>query len=409
MVEGWNKTELGELFEIIAGQAPHSRYYNHNNEGVPFLKVNNFGVKYPVVDTWTTKSLRESKEGDILLSVAGSLGFVNYAINASITRSIFALRPNKKVDEDYLFHLLKSISKKLELIGSGSAQRIISKPVLNNFEISFPESLQEQQKIADILTKVDETIEATENIIVKDERIKKGLMQDLFSKGIDEKGNLRSEETHEFKDSELGRIPIEWDVDSAINYLDIINGGTPKTNNKEYWGGTIGWLSVDDFNHKGRYVFNSSKKITEKGLKNSSTKILKKNMLIISARGTVGVLAQIGYEMAFNQSCYGLNSKRKDLLNDYVYYQLFYKILKVKGLTHGGVFETITKNTFKEIILTKPLSEEQKQIASILSSIDSKIQREKQELNKLKSIKEGLMQDLLTGKVRVNHLLEAVT
>ena len=90
--------------------------------------------------------------------------------------------------------------------------------------------------------------------------------------------------------------------------IDIISGGTPKTDVKHYWeNGTIGWLSVTDFNNDLRYVYSTEKQITEEGLKNSNTKLLKKGDIIISARGTVGALAQIGSPMCFNQSCFGLD------------------------------------------------------------------------------------------------------
>ena len=92
--------------------------------------------------------------------------------------------------------------------------------------------------------------------------------------------------------------------------MDIIGGGTPKTTRKEYWNGAIPWLSVKDFNNDQRYVYTTEKTITELGLINSSAKLLEKDDTIISARGTVGALAMIPFPMAFNQSCYGLRSKK---------------------------------------------------------------------------------------------------
>ena len=87
--------------------------------------------------------------------------------------------------------------------------------------------------------------------------------------------------------------------------MDLIGGGTPKTSKSEYWNGTISWLSVKDFNNGFRYVYETEKTITELGLENSSTKLLQKGDVVISARGTVGEIATIPFPMAFNQSCYG--------------------------------------------------------------------------------------------------------
>ena len=95
---------------------------------------------------------------------------------------------------------------------TGTSFPAISAKDLSKVSIKLP-PLSEQQKIAQILTKVDEAITQTEKLIAKYQRIKTGLMQDLLTKGIDKNGNIRSEATHEFKDSHLGRIPVEWECD----------------------------------------------------------------------------------------------------------------------------------------------------------------------------------------------------
>ena len=110
-------------------------------------------------------------------------------------------------------------------------------------------------------------------------------------------------------------------VGTLSSLIDLIGGGTPKTTVKEYWNGDIPWLSVVDFNNDSRWVSDAEKKITEEGVHNSSTRILEKSDIIISARGTVGVLAQLSRPMAFNQSCYGIRAK--DGVNqDYLFYLL---------------------------------------------------------------------------------------
>ena len=155
--------------------------------------------------------------------------------------------------------------------------------------------------------------------------------------------------------------------------LMLIGGGTPKTTNPSYWGGSIPWLSVVDFNNDNRYVHTTEKTITEDGVQNSSTKILPQGALILSARGTVGALAQLAKPMAFNQSCYGITAKEQTT-NDFLYYLLknIVKDLQAKG--HGSVFNTITRDTFDTITVNLPPIEEQKRIAEILGSLDDKIE-----------------------------------
>ena len=155
--------------------------------------------------------------------------------------------------------------------------------------------------------------------------------------------------------------------------VDVIGGGTPKTTEDSYWNGSIPWLSVKDFCGDKKYVYNTEKSITVEGLNNSSTKLLHKDNIIISARGTVGELAMIPYDMAFNQSCFGLIPKGN---NDphFVYYLLKDKVRSLKSQTQGSVFDTITKATFDRIECADYSEEDQRRIASILSSLDRKIE-----------------------------------
>jgi len=165
----------------------------------------------------------------------------------------------------------------------------------------------------------------------------------------------------------------EWKEYKLTEIMDLIGGGTPKTSNPDYWDGDIPWISVKDFNGERRYVGETGKKITKLGLENSSTKILSKGDIIISARGTVGELAIIPSDMAFNQSCYGLRAK--DFVDStFLYYLLKQSANILKHNTHGSVFDTITRETFENISVKLPPLPTQQKIAAILSSLDDKIE-----------------------------------
>lgn len=156
--------------------------------------------------------------------------------------------------------------------------------------------------------------------------------------------------------------------------MDLIGGGTPKTSNPDYWNGDIPWLSVKDFGNDNRYVYETEKHITKLGLMNSSTKLLDKGDIIISARGTVGEIATIPYPMAFNQSCYGLRANKEIVDEDFLYYLIKYNIRLLKKNTHGSVFDTITRSTFDEIEVDVPDLDVQKKIGYLLSELDKKIE-----------------------------------
>lgn len=157
--------------------------------------------------------------------------------------------------------------------------------------------------------------------------------------------------------------------------IDIISGGTPDTSNAKYWDGNIGWLSVNDFKNNLRYVYNSEKKITELGLKNSSTNLLEQGDIIISARGTVGAIAQIGFPMCFNQSCFGIRGKKEKISTDYLYYALKNYIKNIIKRSQGSVFNTINLASFDLMrIQIHDLVHEQHKITKILSDLDKKIE-----------------------------------
>ena len=157
--------------------------------------------------------------------------------------------------------------------------------------------------------------------------------------------------------------------------VKLIGGGTPSTKESSYWGGDIPWLSVKDFCGDSKFVSNAEKSITNLGLNNCSTKLLEQGDIIISARGTVGEIAVIQKKMAFNQSCFGIRANKDIIDSDYLYYLTQTKVRELKKAAHGSVFDTITRETFENVRCLIPEHlEEQKRIASILSSLDDKIE-----------------------------------
>ena len=155
--------------------------------------------------------------------------------------------------------------------------------------------------------------------------------------------------------------------------IELIGGGTPKTSKPEFWNGDIPWLSVVDFGGDRRWVDKAEKTITNLGLENSSTKLLKSGDIVISARGTVGELAQLKRPMAFNQSCYGIRA-RTGVDQDFLYYLLKKSVNDLRRQSHGGVFNTITRSTFDVVSISIPSIVTQKKIADILGSLDEKIE-----------------------------------
>ena len=182
----------------------------------------------------------------------------------------------------------------------------------------------------------------------------------------------------------------EWVRTTLADVIDLISGGTPNTSIPAYWNGEIPWLSVVDFNTGYRWVSRTEKHITKRGLSESATTLLCERDVIISARGTVGALAQLSVPMAFNQSCYGIRGKHSISDTDFIYYFLHQAVGEMKQVAHGGVFDTITRGTFKLIQISLPPLPEQRAIAHILGTLDDKIELNRKQNETLEAMARAL-------------------
>ena len=167
-------------------------------------------------------------------------------------------------------------------------------------------------------------------------------------------------------------------------------GGTPKTGKKEFWGGDIKWATAKDVaNLQGRYLTETERRITEKGVNGSNAKVFPEGTIVITARGTVGKLAILGEPMSFNQTCYGL-IPIPAIDKMYVFYALKNGISKIDELSYGTVFQTITMKTFDELEIRAPSLEQQRRVSKILADLDSKIELNQQMNKTLESIAQAI-------------------
>ncbi len=174
------------------------------------------------------------------------------------------------------------------------------------------------------------------------------------------------------------KIPVEtnnthWSKMPVSEVATAIIGGTPSRSVPDYWHGNIQWVTAKDIaKNNSRYLYKSQESITEMGVSKSSTKIMPKNTILITSRGTVGALTQLGKEMAFNQTCYALIPNER-IVPDYLYYALKGTRSQMESLTYGTIFQTITTKSFKEWLMPIPTLDKQRIIAHILGTLDAKI------------------------------------
>lgn len=200
---------------------------------------------------------------------------------------------------------------------------------------------------------------------------------------------------------EIGWVPEGWEVKPLSSIIELIGGGTPKTSIEEYWGGDIPWFSVVDApNSSDVFVLNTEKSITQSGLDNSSAKLLRKGTTIISARGTVGKCAVVSRPMAMNQSCYGLVGANGNA-DFFTYYMVLRKVHELQQRSHGSVFSTITRDTFKGLnvadcsaLLTQKFDE---QIEYYMDRILCNLEQ----IQVLTNLRDSLLPKLLSGQLTI--------
>lgn len=399
--EGWMNFRLGVVCKI--------------KKGVQFNKIelSDAGV-FPCINGGIEPSgysdLWNTHENTITISEGGnSCGYVNFIKtkfwSGGHCYTLLDLKEN--LDKKFLYQVLKGRQNLIMDLRVGSGLPNIQQKAIKEFEIPLPQSLIEQRQIAAILTKIDEAIAQTVALIAKYNRLKTGLMQDLLSRGIDEQGCIRSEATHAFKDSPLGRIPVEWECVTIGDIADLKSGGTPSRQNSSFWGGLIPWVKTGEVNYNT--IYSTEELITEKGLKFSSATLFPTNTILMALYGqgkTRGRVALLGTEAATNQACLGFLNLRRVTTN-FLYISLTFEYDKLRDLSNDGAQKNLSADLLRKYLLKIPSDlAEQKKMDKMFEKVGISILEQKLHLQKLKLLKSGLMQDLLSGRVRVKQTAE---
>lgn len=392
----WRKLKLGDHIDILTGYSFKSKLFNTEGDGKPLIRNRNINNQIP--DIYTTESYDQSYvvlPGDILITMDGDFNIAKWTgVESLLNQRVLKINKydNETIVKNYLLYSLEKHLDYIHRITSGTTVKHLKKSDIENLIIPIP-PIKEQQKIAEILSTVDEQIEQTDQLIEKTKELKKGLMQQLLTKGI---GHT------EFKQSELGEIPDNWEVKRLSEVTSIINGGTPSKNNLDYWDdGDILWATPTDITkNKSKYISNTEQKITKKGLKESSASLLPIGSILMTSRATIGARSINKIPMTTNQGFKAFICG-EEVYNEFLYYYVEILIPIFLAKAAGSTFLEISKKNTEEQLISLPSIEEQKQIASILSSVDEDIVGYEQEKSQYEELKKGLMQQLLTGKTRV--------
>jgi type I restriction enzyme S subunit len=320
----------------------------------------------------------------------GPLGVEWCEVGYWVIDTAYSLVPLRAdIDLRFAYFLLKYIG--LNHLKDGTSNPSLNREVFGAQALPLP-PLPAQHSIARILGALDDKIELNRKMNVTLEQMARAIFKSWFVdfEPFRDKGMV---------DSPLGKIPKKWEAGALSDLVVLTGGGTPRTTEPSYWGGDIPWYSVEDAPAESDvFVIGTERSITKKGLAESSTRLLPRSTTIISARGTVGSCALTGAEMAMNQSCYGVRGAngRGDL---FVYFAVRRAVGELRQVTHGAVFDTITRDTFKAIDASVPPPEVTRQFDTTVSPYLLRILNNLRESRTLAAIRDALLPKLISGEL----------
>ncbi len=404
--EGWSLPQAVEICERISvGIVVKPKdYYVPEGEGTRAFRSANVREGYVEDENWVyisdegNQKNKKSilKADDILVVRTGYPGTAcvvppKYA-GSNCIDVIFARPDQSKVTSKYLCAFTNSEHGRRQVLDGqgGLAQQHFNVGSYKRLLLPLP-PLPEQKKIAKILSTWDRAIEVVEGLIENSQAQKKALMQQLLT-----------------AKKRLPGFDGEWEVSSIKSMGNTSSGGTPSSDNEEYWDGEILWATPTDITAlTGKYIKTTKRTITSKGLSSCSARLLPVGSLLICTRATIGYSAIAHKPICTNQGFKNL-TPNSSFAVEYLYYLFQHFKHEFIRYACGSTFLELSKGDFEKRQFLIPKKNEQTAIATILSDADRETELLTQQLIHLKSEKSALMQQLLTGKRRVKIDKEAV-
>ena len=408
----WEETYLGNIGPVKMCKRV-MKYQTSEKGDIPFYKIGTFG-KSP--DAYISKDLYHylknkysfPQKGTVLISAAGTIGrtVVYDGKDAFFQDSNIVWLENDEsvLTNQYLYYLYQVVEWKTE--NGGAVSRLYN----DNFKITpiaIPSSKKEQQRIANALSDVDTLIANLEKLIAKKKNIKQGAMQQLLTGKKRLPGFAPAKLT--YKQTELGKIPTDWEVKKLKTECTLITKGTtPSSLGFSFVSSGINFLKIEAIDKFGNLVKENLAYIDELTNRALYRSQLQKNDLLISIAGALGrmfIVKDTVLPANINQALAIIRLK-KDSLFDYKYVFYFLSSTQsqniIKDLTVTGAQPNISLDNVRNFWIASPSSKaEQTAIANVLSDMDTEISAVETKLAKYRKLKTGMMQQLLTGKIRL--------
>jgi type I restriction enzyme S subunit len=386
----WTATTIGDVVSFSGGsQPPRSSFRFSPAIGYVRLiqirdyKTNDFETYIP-----ESQARKRCTTEDVMIGRYGPPIFqILRGIDGAYNVALIKAEPSNRIDLDYLFYILKQ-DNLFQLIESlsrrSSGQTGVELPALKGYGLPLP-SMEEQLTIAGALSDVDALLIKLDQLIAKKRDLKQAVMQQLLT------GQTR-----------LPGFGGEWEVKKIGDFTGCTAGGTPSTAVSAYWGGSIRWMNSGELNLKK--VNEVEGRINEHGLKNSSTKIIPAYCVLVGLAGqgkTRGTVAMNTVELCTNQSIAAI-FPNQTFNPYYLYYNLDSRYEELRSLSTGdGGRGGLNLTIIRSVMVPFPQIEEQTAIATILSDMDAEIAALVTRRNKTRALKLGMMQELLTGRIRL--------
>lgn len=399
----WKLMVLVDLAEIRSGIAKNSNAAITNPVFVHYLRVAN--VQDGFLDLTEMSQLQVNRDdikryavlsGDMLMNEGGDLDKLGRGALWSGEFSpcvhqnhVFVVRCGSSLLPAYLKAWTGSTAaRKYFLLAGRQTTNLasINKTSLGLLPVPLPSSRAEQEAIAEALSDADALIESLDQLIAKKRLIKQGAMQELLT------GKRR-----------LPGFSGEWEVKRLADLADIRSGGTPSTAQPQFWDGGVKWCTPTDITALDgfKYLSNTARTISAEGLKASSAEIIPKHSIVMTSRATIGECAINTVPMTTNQGF--KNFVPFDSVDaEFLYYLLTTQRAGFIGLCSGSTFLEIGKTQLSGYQVQVPKTKsEQTAIATILSDMDTELAALESRLAKARQLKQGMMQELLTGRIRL--------
>ena len=319
-----------------------------------------------------------------------------------------AFKPKEDSDilPDYFFRWLTShnIQERITAVSEGTTGLgNLDIRFLRNTEIEYPENPAEQTAIATLLSKVDETIAATQNSIKAAEKLKKALMQNLLTGKLKPDGSWRTDDEF-YEDEKFGKVPLGWEVARVKDYGFVQTGKTPPTAEPNVFSETeneirFPFITPGDLG-VSKYISVSERYVTEKGI-GYSFKVPVNSVCVVCIGSTIGKIGITKIESCTNQQINTLIANDNNS-GEFFYYMMEYRKPHFKEIAGINATPQINKSGFEKYKLLQPTSKvEQEEIVLKIKSTDEEFVAKQTKIQTLQRLKKSLMQNLLTGKVRL--------